>query len=144
MINLDKYNLERFIKAQEFNYEIALNEIKNGKKVSHWIWYIFPQIDGLGHSSTAKYYAISCLDEAKAYLNNNILKFRLVEICEALLDLDNNDPIKVMGYIDAKKLKSSMTLFNEVSSNSIFKQVLDKYYYGKKDNKTLDIIKNVI
>lgn len=141
---MDKYNLERFIKAQEFNYEIALNEIKNGKKVSHWIWYIFPQIDGLGHSSTAKYYAISCLDEAKAYLNNNILKFRLVEICEALLDLDNNDPIEVMGYIDAKKLKSSMTLFNEVSSNSIFKQVLDKYYYGKKDNKTLDIIKNVI
>lgn len=121
---MDKYNLERFIKAQEFNYEIALNEIKNGKKVSHWIWYIFPQIDGLGHSSTAKYYAISCLDEAKAYLNNNILKFRLVEICEALLDLDNNDPIEVMGYIDAKKLKSSMTLFNEVSSNNIFKQVL--------------------
>jgi uncharacterized protein (DUF1810 family) len=124
LITLDKYNLERFIKAQEFNYEIALNEIKNGKKVSHWIWYIFPQIDGLGHSSTAKYYAISCLDEAKAYLNNNILKFRLVEICEALLDLDNNDPIEVMGYIDAKKLKSSMTLFNEVSSNNIFKQVL--------------------
>ena len=136
----DKYNLKRFIDAQNFAYEEALNEIKNGQKKTHWIWYIFPQMYGLGYSVNAQYYGIKSLDEAKAYLDNEILGFRLKEICNALLELDNCSSIEIMGIIDAMKLQSSMTLFYMAGNNDIFKQVLDKFYSGQLDEKTLELI----
>ena len=132
-----KNDLERFLKAQEKDYEHALNEIKNGRKTGHWIWYIFPQIAGLGFSSTSKYYSIKDKNEAIEYLKNKTLKNRLIEICEALLSLESDDATYVMGYPDDLKLKSSMTLFDEVSDIDVFKKVLDKFYKGEKDEMTI-------
>ena len=114
--------LDRFIHAQEYNYSDALKEIKNGQKISHWMWYVFPQIKGLGQSDTAKWYAIKDLQEAKDYLNNEILSNRLEQICKALLELDCNDAYKIFGSPDDMKLKSSMTLFEIAApENKIFK-----------------------
>ena len=133
--------LDRFIRAQEYNYSDALKEIKNGQKISHWMWYVFPQIKGLGKSDTAKWYAIKDLQEARDYLNNEILSNRLEQICKALLDLDCNDAYKIFGSPDDMKLKSSMTLFEIASpENKIFKSVLDKYFNGERDQKTIEII----
>ena len=131
-------DLERFLKAQEYSYDTALKEIKNGKKVSHWMWYIFPQIEGLGTSSTAMYYAIKDKEEAEEYISNPVLWNRILEISSALLSIDSSDPYEVMGYPDNRKLKSSMTLFYEVSGNEIFKKVLDKFYNGEEDGFTLE------
>lgn len=135
-----KNDLERFLKAQEKDYEHALNEIKNGRKTGHWIWYIFPQIAGLGFSSTSKYYSIKDKNEAIEYLKNKTLKNRLIEICEALLSLESDDATYVMGYPDDLKLKSSMTLFDEVSDIDVFKKVLDKFYNGEKDEMTISLL----
>ena len=135
-----KNDLERFLKAQDKDYEQALKEIKKGRKTSHWIWYIFPQIAGLGFSSTSKYYSIKDKNEAIEYLKNNTLKNRLIEICEALLSLESDDATYVMGYPDDLKLKSSMTLFSEVSDIDVFKKVLDKFYNGKKDEMTISLL----
>ncbi|CCX36263.1 putative uncharacterized protein [Clostridium sp. CAG:1000] len=135
-----KNDLERFLKAQEKDYEHALNEIKNGRKTGHWIWYIFPQIAGLGFSSTSKYYSIKDKNEAIEYLKNKTLKNRLIEICEALLSLESDDATYVMGYPDDLKLKSSMTLFDEVSDIDVFKKVLDKFYKGEKDEMTISLL----
>ena len=135
-----KNDLERFLKAQEKDYEQALNEIKNGRKTGHWIWYIFPQIAGLGFSSTSKYYSIKDKNEAIGYLKNKTLKDRLIEICEALLSLESDDATYVMGYPDDLKLKSSMTLFDEVSDIDVFKKVLDKFYKGEKDEMTISLL----
>ncbi len=135
-----KNDLERFLKAQEKDYEQALNEIKNGRKTGHWIWYIFPQIAGLGFSSTSKYYSIKDKNEAIEYLKNKTLKDRLIEICEALLSLESDDATYVMGYPDDLKLKSSMTLFDEVSDIDVFKKVLDKFYKGEKDEMTISLL----
>lgn len=133
--------LDRFIRAQEYNYSDALKEIKNGKKTTHWMWYVFPQIKGLGKSDTAKWYAIKDLQEAKDYLNNEILSNRLEQICKALLELDCNDAYKIFGSPDDMKLKSSMTLFEMAApENKIFKRVLDKYFNGERDQKTIEII----
>ena len=133
--------LDRFIRAQEYNYSDALKEIKNGQKISHWMWYVFPQIKGLGKSDTAKWYAIKDLQEAKDYLNNEVLSNRLEQICKALLDLDCNDAYKIFGSPDDMKLKSSMTLFEIAApENKIFKRVLDKYFNGERDQKTIEII----
>lgn len=129
--------LDRFIKAQENMYLIALNEIKNGRKQSHWMWYIFPQIKGLGMSETSRYYGIDGEDEAKEYLDNEILGSRLREITSELLKLDINNPVDIFGTIDAMKLKSSMTLFDHVSDDKLFSKVLDKYYNGEIDEKTI-------
>ena len=137
--------IERFISAQEYSYQTALSEIRNGKKVSHWIWYIFPQLKGLGRSYRSEYYGIENVDEAKSYLTHPILGARLLEITEALLNLNENDPLKVMGSPDDLKLKSCMTLFAYISEDgSIFHQVLDKYFGGRRDERTLSIIKNVV
>ena len=133
-------SLERFLSAQEHDYEIALSEIRNGRKQSHWMWYIFPQIQGLGYSSMAQFYAIKDREEAVAYLNHPVLGKRLVEITEALLNLRENDARKVMGYPDDLKLKSSKTLFYVVSGRAVFKQVLDKYYFGELDEKTVSLL----
>ena len=132
--------LERFIKAQEMDYAIALSEIKNGRKESHWMWYIFPQIKGLGFSYTAQYYAIQNQKEAEDYLAHPILGERLLEISEALLKIESNDAGRVFGYPDDMKLKSSMTLFYLVSGNDIFQKVLDKFFDGKIDEKTKNLL----
>lgn len=136
-------SLERFVKAQEDSYEIALSEIKGGRKRSHWMWYIFPQIKGLGYSSTAQYYAIQDKKEAENYLKHPILSKRLIEISEELLKVDSNDPSVVFGYPDDMKLKSSMTLFYLISEEIIFKKVLDKFFCGELDKRTVDILKKM-
>ena len=133
--------LKRFLDAQERDYEQALKEIRSGRKRSHWIWYIFPQLAALGYSSTAKYYGIRDLDEAKAYLAEPTLRARLIEISEALLTLPENDPSVVMGYPDDLKLHSSMTLFMAADPDChVFQQVLDKYFGGKPDPRTLELL----
>lgn len=134
--------LDRFINAQENTYSIALNEIKNGRKQSHWMWYIFPQVKGLGMSETSWYYGIDGVSEAKAYLDNKILGNRLREITGELLKLDENNPFDIFGTIDAIKLKSSMTLFDYVSDEDIFMDVLKKFYDGEIDEKTISICEN--
>lgn len=136
-------DLERFVKAQEENYETALNEIKQGRKRSHWMWYIFPQIKGLGHSPIAQYYSIQDKMEAENYLKHPILSKRLVEISEELLKLDNDNASEVFGYPDDMKLKSSMTLFYLVSENNVFKKVLEKFFCGKLDERTIEILKKI-
>lgn len=135
------YDLNRFLKAQEQSYETALSEIRSGQKRSHWIWYIFPQVKGLGFSYTSEFYGIDGLDEAKAYMGNGLLRKRLVETSEALLSLESSDAGYVMGYPDDLKLRSSMTLFAEASPETeVFQKVLDKFFGGKKDQKTLGLL----
>ena len=133
--------LERFIEAQRHIYQEALYEVKQGKKESHWMWYVFPQIQGLGFSPTAEFYAIKDLNEAEEYLNHPKLSVRMFEICEALLQLPNISAEEIFGFPDCLKLKSSMTLFYCVNADSIFRQVLEKFYDGELDEKTLEILK---
>ena len=137
------YDLKRFIEAQEFNYKNALAEIKRGHKTSHWIWFIFPQLKNLGSSRNAKYYGIENLDEAKEYLANEILCGHLLEISQALLEVKNNDIEYIMGSkIDKAKLLSSMTLFHLAKPNcEIFKKVIEKYFGGQLDIKTVNLCK---
>lgn len=136
-----QYNLQRFIDRQKEYFPTALKEIQNGRKNSHWMWWIFPQLKELGYSFTSKEYGISGLEEAKAYLEEPILRENLITLCNALLSLDTNDPYKVMGSTDGMKLRSSMTLFSEADpDNDVFKAVLDKYYGGRKDSKTLKLL----
>lgn len=135
------YNLDRFFHAQEHSYKTALAEIKNGFKRTHWMWYIFPQLKKLGRSSTAKYYGIENLEEAKMYITHPVLGTRLREISDALLKLEANDPYRVLGDIDGLKLCLSMTLFAEVEGyDSVFGKVIDKYYNGNKDMNTIHIL----
>lgn len=138
-----KMSLERFVKAQEESYKIALNEVKNGRKKSHWMWYIFPQIIGLGRSSTAQYYAIKSREEAENYLKHPILSKHLIEISEELLKLDSNNARKIFGSPDNMKLKSSMTLFLKISGDEVFKKVLDKFFNGDLDENTIEILKKM-
>jgi uncharacterized protein (DUF1810 family) len=133
--------MERFIKAQKDDYKTALKEISNGRKISHWMWYIFPQVAGLGYSETSRYYAIRDVREAQAYLDHPVLGARLIEICEALLGLETSDPHAVFGSPDDMKLKSSMTLFAALpASNPVFQAVLDKFFSGSQDEKTLQLM----
>lgn len=136
------FNLERFLKAQESSYDIALQELNDGRKRSHWMWYIFPQLKALGYSETALYYGIADMEEAKSYLAHPILKARLVACCEAILLHKDKSALRILGDIDAMKLKSSMTLFALASDeeNSVFHQVLTQYYDGKMDAKTKEIL----
>jgi Uncharacterized conserved protein len=135
-------DLSRFVKAQEQAYSTALSEIKAGRKYSHWIWYIFPQIAGLGMSSTAQYYSIRDIEEAEDYLDDPYLCGNLIEISEALLNLECSDPTYVLGYPDDLKVRSSMTLFKVAGKGRypVFQQVLDKYYGGRDDERTLELI----
>ena len=135
------YNLDRFIKAQKEYYSVALEEIRNGEKRSHWMWFIFPQIKGLGQTEISKYYAIESIDEAKAYLNNEDLSRNLIEITNAILDVKNKTAVEILGFPDYYKLRSSMTLFYEASKNELFKRVVDKYYNSELDDLTLKILK---
>lgn len=131
------YDLERFLKAQEYDYKEALNEIKGGHKNGQWIWYIFPQIKGLGHSSNSEFYGISSKEEARAYLEHIELGKRLREITKALLNCQNSSAYNILGFPDVLKVQSCMTLFDLVSPNDIFNEVLDKYYEGKRCEKTV-------
>ena len=136
-----KNDLDRFIEAQKNTYNRALQEIKNGQKESHWIWYIFPQIRGLGHSEIANYYAIEDIEEATNYLKNPILYARLIEISKALLEVEEKTAIEILGYVDAMKVKSSMTLFHLANSEEkTYIEVLNKYYQGEKDEKTIQLL----
>jgi uncharacterized protein (DUF1810 family) len=134
-------SLKRFLDAQETAYETALAEVRSGKKRSHWMWYIFPQIQGLGVSETSQYYAIKNLAEAEAFLRHDVLGSRLVRICTELLKLQSHNATTIFGSPDDMKLKSSMTLFASVrDTHPIFQQVLDKFFNGSKDEKTLQRI----
>jgi uncharacterized protein (DUF1810 family) len=140
MIFMEK-GLERFRKAQKNSYDTALREIKNGQKRSHWMWYIFPQIAGLGYSQTAQYYAIADLDEAKEFLKDDMLGKNIVEISEALLEVESNDATHVMGWPDDLKLRSSMTLFALADPEcDVFRKVLDKFYGGEMDERTIELL----
>lgn len=133
-------NLERFINAQQYDYPVALYELKAGYKESHWMWFIFPQYKGLGYSSIAKYYAIQSKEEAIAYVHHPILGKRLIEISQVLLDLNCDDATAIFGSPDNLKLKSCMTLFYIVSKESIFQQVIDKFYHGQYDQRTIELL----
>jgi uncharacterized protein (DUF1810 family) len=137
----DPYDLKRFLLAQEADYDRALSEIRVGRKRSHWMWYIFPQFDGLGFSSTAKHYAIRSLAEAKAYLEHPVLGPRLLECAEAVVSLEGRSATEIFGSPDDLKLGSCATLFASVSSpGSVFDRLLGKYYQGKRDAKTLRLL----
>lgn len=137
--NMKDYTLQRFLDAQQEDYGQALAEVKNGKKRSHWIWYIFPQLKGLGMSYNSQYYGISGREEAKAYLEHPVLGARLREITKALLDQHDVSVQKIFGSLDAMKVLSSMTLFREVATDDdLFSQVIDKYYQGIPDWRTVE------
>jgi uncharacterized protein (DUF1810 family) len=134
--------LTRFIEVQNKNFSIALSEIKSGKKTTHWMWYVFPQISGLGHSEIAKFYEIKNLEEACNYLYNDYLSQNLFEISKILYDLKENNANKIFGFTDVLKLKSSMTLFYIASNkNEIFKSIIDKYFNGVFCESTIQLIK---
>jgi uncharacterized protein (DUF1810 family) len=136
----DPFDLARFTAAQEGIYNRALAEIRAGDKRSHWMWFIFPQIDGLGFSSTAKHYAIKSAEEARQYLSHRVLGPRLLECAEAVLAVEYRSAFEIFGSPDDLKLKSCMTLFETVAEQgSVFGRVLDKYYQGKRDTRTLEI-----
>ena len=133
--------MKRFIDAQENSYAAALSEIKNGRKESHWMWYIFPQIAGLGYSQISRFYAIKDLAEATMYLQHELLGKHLIEISQALLDLNTDNAYEIFGSPDDIKLCSSMTLFAQVNNAPpVFKKVLDKFFNGKADDKTLQLL----
>lgn len=146
------HDLTRFKKAQEHDYETALAEIRSGQKQSHWMWYIFPQLEGLGFSEISKYYGIKGIEEAREYLADDFLRSHLVEISESLLALESNNATQVMGYPDDLKLKSSMTLFLLASGHDskyekearVFKAVLEKYFDGEMDAQTVEMTQKEI
>lgn len=133
-----KFN--HFLTAHEKDYQTALAEIRSAKKTSHWMWYIFPQIKGLGQSETSKMYAIQNLKQAREYVKHPVVGNHLIEISNALLELETNDPFSVFGKPDDRKLHSCMTLFDQVSGNTVFEKVLCKYFNGKFDQRTLELI----
>ena len=141
---MDQYNLNRFIEAQMAIYEGAMLELARGRKDSHWVWYIFPQIEGLGNSDTIKLYAIKSLEEGRAYLKHPVLGQRLIKACEILLSLKGASMDEVMGFPDDLKLLSSMTLFEALAdSNSIFTKVIDVYFDSEQDEVSLKLIKEL-
>ena len=138
---MDGQGLSRFIKAQERDYPIALAEIKSGSKRSHWMWYVFPQIAGLGFSETSKFYAINNRLEAEAYLAHPVLGSRLLTISQALLNLEDSHAGHIFGSPDDMKLKSCMTLFGTLPAVSpVFSQVLAKFFNGMQDHETLRLL----
>lgn len=139
----DPHDLARFVEAQDAHgtYAQALEELRRGRKSGHWIWFVFPQVAGLGSSPTSVRYAVASLEEAQAYLAHPVLGPRLLESVHALLNLQGDDPVAVLGGIDARKLQSSMTLFNRAGPQEPwFKAVLDRYYDGAEDGATTSIL----
>jgi uncharacterized protein (DUF1810 family) len=141
----DPFDLSRFLTAQERTYASVLAELKSGQKRSHWMWFIFPQIEGLGRSSTAQHYAIKCLDEARHYLKNPVLGARLLECAEVLENIKGRSASAIFGYPDDMKLRSSLTLFASVEEDhdSIFNRLLEKYFHGEPDERTLEQLENL-
>ncbi|MBQ1546956.1 MAG: DUF1810 domain-containing protein [Lachnospiraceae bacterium] len=137
-------DITRFIKEQQADFETALSEIRSGRKRSHWMWYIFPQLKGLGMTSTADYYGIDGIEEAKEYLSDEYLSNNLLTISKALLDLEETDSGIVLGYPDDLKLRSSMTLFyyaaDDEELKTVFKGVIDKFYHGEFDHRTEEML----
>ena len=139
--NNDPHDLQRFVAAQDGVYPRALEELRRGSKRSHWMWFVFPQIDGLGRSEMARRYAIRSREEARAYLRHEVLGPRLRECADALLGVEGKTADDVMGFPDDLKLQSSMTLFAHVSDlGSVFHRVLEKFYGGSPDAKTLELL----
>jgi uncharacterized protein (DUF1810 family) len=139
----DRYNLNRFEQAQQADYQRALSEIRSGRKRSHWMWYIFPQIDGLAFSSTSKHYAIKSVEEARAYLDHPLLGPRLLECAEAVISVEGRSASEIFGSPDDLKLRSCATLFACVSPpGSVFDRLIEKYYRGGRDGKTLQLLGN--
>lgn len=143
MANMNaNHDLSRFVSAQEGRYEMAYAELANGRKRSHWMWYIFPQLSGLGSSPMARRYALSGLEEAKAFLAHPLLGTRLVNISALLLSLETNKPTEIFGFPDDIKLRSSMTLFALARPEEpVFQQVLDRFFGGDKDPLTLRLLR---
>jgi uncharacterized protein (DUF1810 family) len=140
----DPFDLSRFTSAQERVYKTVLAELKDGSKQTHWMWFIFPQIDGLGYSSISKLYAIKSLEEAGQYLKHPVLGARLVECSTTVLAVKGRTVSEIFGYPDDLKLKSSMTLFAAVAGQqAVFARVLDKYFHGEQDGKTLEILEKL-
>ena len=137
----DPYDLNRFVRAQQDDYERALSEITSGQKRTHWMWYIFPQLDGLAFSSTAKRYAIKSVEEARSYLEHPILGPRLLNCAEAVVGVEGRSAAEIFGSPDDLKLKSCATLFSSVGPpGSVFDRLLEKYYRGQRDGKTLELL----
>ena len=137
----DPHNLIRFVEAQANSYDRALSEISSGHKRSHWMWYIFPQFAGLAYSSTSMFYSIKSIAEAKAYLSHSVLGPRLLECMEAVVRVDGRTAIEIFGLPDDMKLRSCATLFAQVSpTNSVFERLLDKYFQGEVDEKTVRLL----
>ena len=134
------YDLGRFKTAQDKDFETALNEIAAGKKKTHWIWYIFPQLKDLGFSDFAVYYGIQDLGEARAYMEDRMLGSNLITITEVLLEHKGKNIVRIFGRTDAMKVKSCMTLFERVSDNKIFPEILEAFYDGERDEKTLELL----
>ena len=140
-VNEDNEDLHRFIEAQEPVFQNVIRELQAGAKRSHWMWFIFPQIAGLGHSRTARFYAIKTISEAKEYMAHPVLGMRFIACTQILITHDGISAIDIFGDTDAMKLQSSMTLFAHVTEpNSVFQQTLDKYFDGELDRRTLDLI----
>lgn len=138
----DEYNLSRFLQAQEEDYERALGELRSGQKRTHWMWYIFPQLDGLAFSSTAKHYAIKDVNEAEAYLVHPVLGPRLQECAEAVMRVEGRSAKEIFGSPDDLKLKSCATLFAHISApGSVFERLLVEYYQGQHDERTLELLR---
>lgn len=140
---MKEYNIQRFIKAQESDYEVALSEIKKGRKRSHWIWYLFPQFKEFAHSDIAEYYGLEDVGEAEAYLQHPVLGQRIREISEALLLHRGKDVKEIFGELDAGKVRSCMTMFDYLSPNEGFRKVLDAFYGGKRGGRTLKVLNGV-
>jgi uncharacterized protein (DUF1810 family) len=135
-------DLRRFIEAQDPVYEQVVEELRSGRKRTHWMWFVFPQIDGLAHSSTAKHYAIADLDEARAYLADDVLGPRLFECAQLVADIDGRSAEEIFGHPDNLKLRSSMTLFAQASGpGDVFTAVLHKYFDGEPDDRTLELLR---
>jgi uncharacterized protein (DUF1810 family) len=140
----DPFDLGRFVSAQEEIYDRVLAELRRGQKRTHWMWFIFPQIDGLAYSATSKHYAIKSIEEARQYLNHPLLGSRLLECAEAVLAVEGRSVSEIFGYPDDLKLKSSMTLFAYVADpGSVFVRVLDKYFQAEQDVRTLDLLEKL-
>ena len=140
---MEKKSIERFLDAQNATYagyDQALEEVRNGRKVWHWIWYVFPQMRGLGHSERANYYGIADRGEAEEYLLNFTLNDRIHEVSEALLQHQNKSAVSIFGALDAMKVQSSMTLFDAISPDDVFSKVLDQFYGGVRDKRTLELL----
>ena len=137
----DPFELSRFLVAQEDTYDDVLRELRQGKKTSHWMWFVFPQVTGLGDSEMSNYYSIASFDEAEAYLAHRVLGQRLIECASLVMDIEGESAEQVFGSVDAMKFRSSMTLFGKIKSgHKVFQRVLDRYFDGVPDSNTLRIL----